>query len=100
MTTNDNALQELQQKLVQQTNLLKQVLSGVCCACPVSCEVHGGPALCLLWLVCKFCMHPVVTQVTQESRIAETQAKRANLTLRELESLDAAVKCYRSVGRA
>lgn len=32
--------------------------------------------------------------------MAETQAKRANLTLRELEGLDAAVKCYRSVGRA
>lgn len=58
----DNALQELQQKLVQQTNMLKQV--------------------------------------TQQSRIAETTAKRSDLTLRELQSFDESVNCYESVGRA
>jgi hypothetical protein len=50
-------------------------------------------------IACVSSPHAAV-QVTQESRIAETQAKRANLTLRELKGLDAAANCYQSVGRA
>ena len=50
-------------------------------------------------IACVSDLHASV-QVTQESRIAETQAKRANLTLRELKGLDVAANCYQSVGRA
>lgn len=106
------AFQELQQKLVQQTNMLKQVRVRLRRRRIGALKLHampaGAPCKPLVDATAPQISHHVdavtvlrhVRQVTQQSRLAETTSKRSQLTLRELQQLEEAVKCYESVGRA